>query len=53
VDVRNGVLCPECGDIDHQPIAEDEAHCPCNGDTGCRCACHSVEKFSVSKQVVA
>lgn len=26
--------CPTCGPVEHQPIKEDEAHCPCLGFYG-------------------
>ena len=37
--------CSTCGDVEHRPIPEDEAHCDCdNGwtDQGgrCQCRCH-------------
>jgi len=32
--------CPDCGEVDHQPIVDDEAHCGCGGRSGCPCACH-------------
>lgn len=44
------VRCPKCGTVAHQPIAEDERHCPCweifDDEYGvgfrddCPCPCH-------------
>ena len=43
------IECPECGPVVHQPIPEDEAHCPCQpaywfDEVGyriiCDCDCH-------------
>ena len=38
---RTGTECPSCGPTDHQPIPEDEAHCPCGGSAYCDCPCHA------------
>jgi hypothetical protein len=47
------VRCPQCGTVAHQPIPEDEWHCPCGPNyddeygTGyrrdCPCPCHEGE----------
>jgi len=33
-------ICLRCGPVEHQPIPEDEAHCPC-GSTCSECPCHN------------
>ncbi len=34
--------CPECGEVQHQEIADDESHCGCSTSVGlwCWCPCH-------------
>lgn len=43
------MICPQCGEVEHDPIPEDEAHCDCWGPThtillnswNCSCPCHA------------
>ena len=44
--------CEMCGPVVHQPIPEDEGHCPCDpADVGwCWCACHGWLMVSRERQ---
>ena len=42
-------LCNRCGELEHQPIPEDETHC----DAGPECPCHGEAETSTCPDTVA